>query len=521
MKGYSATELLVTLVVIAIIITVAFPVYRNYLSSSKASDSLETIAVLEEQLTIMASTDEGRVHICDDLLVRGKGLENAYVTQSIVPLPTGEAALAISAKVDVHGGDGIQVAKALLEELNGLQKSVSTDVVGDALVSYKVRLTPEGRVFCDNTSKPAVQTAATTNAPKTPPEVAKPPSLSFSFTTTQEVLEFPNNGRGSVINNGPLQTGGDIRDLAVEFNVMGGQQVATQGYHGATFLSYGVAGNQDEFYAWRPTDLTVRINRKEYRTGIDTTDGQSHRYSILWSSDTGRLQVLVDGVVKFTEDSVSPGYAIPGNGVLALAQDQDRFQIEDGTHANNHGFSTNDAFHGQFFSASMANAKVNPDSIKDAPLASALNKDNGLITDIRMSGGQATDLTGKHQLTTSGMSSRNVPVDTSIATPNPGATLKLEVQAQPQGNDQLTGLEISGFLSSTELSDSGGNATTGTAQNILTWDYANLQAKLPAGQADNMRIKVTATVTGINGDTATETVSRSLVLDPTKSVPAD
>ena len=148
MKGYTATELLVTLVVVAVIITAAIPLYRGYLNSSKASDSLETISVLEEQLTILASTEEGQLHVCDDLLAHG-GLDNQYLTQSIAPLASGEAALAITAKLDEHRGDGIQVAKSVLGELTGLQKSVQVYVDSDSLVSYAVRLTPEGRPFCD------------------------------------------------------------------------------------------------------------------------------------------------------------------------------------------------------------------------------------------------------------------------------------------------------------------------------------------------------------------------------------
>lgn len=518
MKGYTATELLVTLVVIAVIITVAVPVYRNYLDSSKAADTLETIAVLEEQLTILASTEEGKLHVCDDLLAHG-GLDNLYVTQGIVPLPGGEAGLQISAKIDTHGGDGIQVAKSLLEELNGLQKPVDVSVNGQTIVSYTVRLTPEGRAFCDTGATMVSQgSQPTSSSQSTPPPAAQEPGLSFSFTTSQQVLEFPDNGRGSVINNGPLQTGGPIRDLAVEFNVMGGQQVTTSGYHGATFLSYGTSNSENEFYAWKPSDLTVRINGTEYATGIDTTDGQSHRYSILWSSDTGRLQVLVDGTPTFTKDGVGRGYEIPGGGVLALAQDQDRFQIEDGSHANNHGFSPNDAFHGQYFSASMANAKVDPATIQNAPLAAVVSKDQGLITDIRMSGGKAVDLTGNHQLTSTGMNSRTVPVDTSIATPNPGASLELSINVNPKGKDQLVALSISGFISGTQISDSSGKSSTGSSQDILNWDYSNLTAKLPDGRTENMRITVSATVRGPAGDQASATTERTLVLDPTQPI---
>ena len=137
-----------------------------------------------------------------------------------------------------------------------------------------------------------------------------------------------------------------------------------------------------------------------------------------------------------------------------------------------------------------------------------------------MGAGGVQDLTGTHQLKTiGGVQSATVDVDTSIAVPNPGATLSLSVSVTPQGQDQLTGLEISGLLPGTTLRDSGGNAGTGARHDILGWDYQNLTAKLTAGVAENMRIRVVATVTGPLGDDAVADSEQVLVLDPSKPVP--
>lgn len=289
---------------------------------------------------------------------------------------------------------------------------------------------------------PTTATASTSNSGTTKPGAVptgvSSPQISFDFSTRQKVIKFGNSGTGSVINNGPLKTDGDLKELAVEFNVIGGQQVASGSTHGATFISYAVQNNDNEFYVWKPDDLTVRIGHTEYATGIDTLmDSNTHRYSALWSSGTGTLKVFVDGEQKFSKTGIASGYTIAGGGVLALAQDQDRFQIEDSTHGDNHGFAPQDAFHDQYFSASLANKLPDTKDLKTTPLAQAVPSAN-LVTNKQMSAGGATDLTGKHQLTTRGnINSRTVSVDTDVTIPNPDAMLSISVEAAASTGDYL------------------------------------------------------------------------------------
>lgn len=178
--GFTILELLTTLGVVALLSAIAFPSYQNYIVNAETVDSLETVVVLEEQLNILAETQTGQKHTCDDRLAHD-GLDNQYLEQSIFPMPTGEAALGIVANYDKHGATGIAVAKKLHEELTGLGKHTEVDVIGDALVVYRTMLTPQGRVFCDLSKtaasplKVASSTSATTQPAKAQPSTQNDP----------------------------------------------------------------------------------------------------------------------------------------------------------------------------------------------------------------------------------------------------------------------------------------------------------------------------------------------------------
>ncbi len=527
--GFTLLEMLVAVGILVIVIAIALPVYHNYTESARNATTLSHIADIKGPLEIYAAT-EPPLAICQDYLssVNLPVLDDESVDLLVTFAPIDasdttkgyRAGLAVSAVVD--SSTSMAVARTVHDFYASEGRIAPGETMTDSVVAFEITLTPDTDPFCMAMSNAPSATSNVASGSTATPAIAaaSKPAISFSFTTEQQVIEFANDGTGSVINNGPLQTGGDMNELAVEFNVIGGKQVATSGIHGATFLSYGVNGNSDEFYAWKPSDLTVRINRVEYATGIDTTaDSETHRYSILWSAATGRLQVLVDGEVKFTKDGVAQGYTIPGGGVLALAQDQDRFQLEDGSQGGNHGFSPADAFHGQIFSASMANRAVDPDDLKDAALANVLDPASGLIIDAQMSGGTVTDTTGNHQLTTHGsVVTRTVPVDASLAVPNASATLRISVTVDTAPDDQLVDLKLTGLLGGTSVQDASGNSGSGSSINLLGWDLSSLTAVLP-GRAENMNIGVIATAKGIRGDLATSASYQPLVLDPSRPIP--
>ncbi|MEZ8019491.1 VCBS domain-containing protein [Vibrio splendidus] len=359
--------------------------------------------------------------------------------------------------------------------------------------------------------------------------VTDPAQVALSMTAEQQVITLGQSGTGSVMNQGQLQTGDHITQLAFEFNIIGGPQVDSHGIHGATFLSYGVPNEENEFYAWQPSNLTIKIgNSGDIATGINTADGQTHRYSILWDSSSGHLEVLVDGVSQFSQDNVAKGYEIPGHGVLALAQDQDHYAEEHGTAATaDHGFSPADAYHGQVFSASVAtNTQVDKTLLEHAPLNTVVDKDHGLVIDMQMNPqGQAIDMTGHHQLSIAGdTSSSTVNIDTLVATPNTNALLHLhpQITAPTDPDDHMSSLKISGLLAGTVLSDGNGNSETISnmqqAIEIKDWDLDHLTAQLPGGNKHNMNIVLEATTSGSSGDVTSQS-SSPLILDPNNPIP--
>lgn len=354
--------------------------------------------------------------------------------------------------------------------------------------------------------------------------VTDPATVGLEVTTSQPVMAFDRSGTGSVVNMGGLSTGA-MDHLAVEFTLVGGPQVATQGIHGATFISYGVPGNSDEFYMWNPDNLTVRVHGTEYQTGVPVPSGTTHRIGMVWSSTSGALDVLIDGQVVKHFDDVARGYRIPGGGVVALAQDQDSFVLEDGSHDRGHGFATQDAYSGQIFNAAIANGAVNVADLARAPLAVLLDGRPGLVMNMQMSdAGHPIDTTGHHRLhAIGGVSSQQAQVDLSVVVPNPGAALSVTAHATAiASDDHVVRLDIAGFATGTVLSDGVRNHTVADADervDIHDWRLDHLTATTPLGLRDNLSITLTATTEGPDGVPVTTTTREAVVFDPTRATP--
>ena len=427
----------------------------------------------------------------------------------------------LAGSADIDSGDNLDINGITV---NGGQGTVTyngngtwtlhpeANFKGDISLTYKVN---DGHVDVDNHMTVTVSS------------VTDKATSSLSLTAEQQVMKFSPSSGGGLTNNGHLQTGGDIDNLAVEFNVIGGPTAPPAGHNGPTFISYGTSHSENEFYVWNPTNLTIRVDGTEYKTGISATDGLTHRYSVLWSSSTGHLEMLVDGESKWVHSGpVAQGYKIPGNGILAIGNDQDHYNVETGSHAD-HGFSTADAFHGEIFSASLANAPVTAAQLKLAPLSSVIDKDNGLVIDIRAnSAGQFVDATGHHQLTpTTDVQSQLTLVDTNVAIPNTDALIHLNPTVTPptDTSDVITKVELTGLLKGTLVDDGHGHQHTITSMtdlvNIKDWNIATLTAQLPGGNTQNMNIGLIVTTQGPDGAIATDSQYQSLVLDPNKPVP--
>ncbi|WAC44493.1 VCBS domain-containing protein [Pseudomonas sp. SL4(2022)] len=349
--------------------------------------------------------------------------------------------------------------------------------------------------------------------------VTDAPTPGLAVVAEQHVIEFGQAGTGAILNSGTLQTHGAMSAMAIEFSVIGGQQVAVAGHNGPTLVSYATPSNSDEFYIWNPANLTVKVNGQEYATGVNMgSDTASHRFTFLWDGAAGTLDVLRDGQVVKHLDGVGQGYQIPGDGKLAFGNDQDSF---------GGGFSPSDAWHGQMFSAALATGHVTPAQVAQAPLRDVLHGSPSLVIDIQASGSGLVDTTGHHTVTSVGViTTPSTMVDTQIASPNPGALLHLTPSfgTPADADDHLTQALIKGFAAGTVLDDGHGHAHTVTGPDdkvdIHDWNTASLTAQLPAGSHDNLRLEMQVTTTGPDGATAVACTDIPIVIDHAQAVPS-
>ncbi|MEY8840840.1 LamG-like jellyroll fold domain-containing protein, partial [Cribrihabitans sp. XS_ASV171] len=113
--------------------------------------------------------------------------------------------------------------------------------------------------------------------------------------------------------------------LTVEMLVRAGPPNQT-----ATLMSYGVPGQTNAFtLITNPSGerLEVIVNGAVTETEVlarQLFDGETHRLSVTWQSQGGRIQVFVDGLLEWSRSGLAGAdAAIGGNGTLIFGQDQD------------------------------------------------------------------------------------------------------------------------------------------------------------------------------------------------------
>ncbi|SFL26684.1 VCBS domain-containing protein, partial [Shimia haliotis] len=343
-------------------------------------------------------------------------------------------------------------------------------------------------------------------------------SPTLTVSAQQDVMSFDKNSASAIFTNQNLPATA-MSGFAIEMTVIGGQQVASAGIHGATLMSYETSPHNDEIYIYKPDSLTVRVGGVEHDTGIALpNDGHDHRIGVAWDGAHGTLDLMIDGQVAKHMTGVAQGYSVPGGGALAFGGDQDTMRG---------GFSNNDAFNGQIFSAAMSSVAVDPGDLQGVSLGQHLAGQPGLLTDILMVNGQVQDQTGHFTYGTHGGFTHNtVKVDTTIAMPNPGATLEISLTdgAPADTDDDITGRSLTGFLAGTTVSDGHGHQTQVAGPTDVVdldgWALDSLTAQLPAGVRANIQVGLIVETTGPDGATETVVTNHPVMLDPTQAVPA-
>ncbi|MCL1046554.1 VCBS domain-containing protein [Shewanella electrodiphila] len=472
----------------------------------------------------------------------GSASHDFGITTSTVTVDNTPPAVTATAALPVDLGTTAEDTAISFSEADLLQLVGATDVNHDSLTITDVDidaasgtfakqpdgswlLTPSANVHGDNlavTLKVSDGTEETTaHGTLDISSVTDKAAPQLVVSAEQQVMDFAAHSASGVVNTDTISAGGAMHALTVDMTILGGTQVASTGTHGATLISYGTPSDSNHMYIWNAEsgkDLTFRVGGHEYNTAVPlATDGLDHRYTFSWDGQQGTLDVLIDGQLAKHMDGVGKGAVIQDGGKFALGNDQDSF---------GGGFSTGDAFTGKMFNVAIAKDAIPTDQLQQAPLSNLLDGDARLLTDIRMENGQFNDATGNyHYQTVGSVTGKTVEVDTAIASPNPGATLKLAITpgAPVDQSDHVTNVSIKGFVVGTVLTDGHSHSHTVTrvseAIDLQGWDQAHLSAQLPAGSTDNMHIVTMVETTGPDGAIQIASSDSTVILDPTKPTP--
>ena len=582
--GYTVIEILTVAAVIAVLLLIAVPVYRDYLTNTRTVDAVNALEALRLEIRAPAKTRLG-LQQCNDTLVLAENLNSDYLALHIGSAPNDLSnpggsqgygvTMEVLATIDNQGVDGIAVAKAFYKELQAkMPDDLVAGVVTDSAVAFGVRLSEAGQPFCDpagaliSSSNGALGASGVANRPPiagdnirlgrmnedasltidpamllasswdpdgdaliidsvqpgagggkvtgntasgfvyTPPKdfygddvrllflvndgravstgaayvdvqsVLDPPNVSLTLSAAQQILDTGTDGRAIVDR---LNTGGDMREMTLEFSVVGRQGGSATASTGPVIFNYGTNGNNNVISAWRPSNFTVAIHGKDYATGINIADGNNHRVTVSWESATGTLRVFDNGKSVKTFNDVGTGASVPGNGHLVIGQKMN-------SPGSRSGWTAGEHYNGQVFGSTFSNHHYSEQEISSAPIYA---QGQGIIADLRSQGGSMRDLTGNHQVDMQGRyRTSTVDVDTALALIPPGSEVKITVSASPHQSDgKIASLTLNG-LGSLTLTD-GTNSGRGNV-NITGWDLSQLRINLPPGFSGNQDLTLKA-----------------------------
>lgn len=417
-RGFTLLEVMIAIAIIGILAVAGIALYSKYISRAKSAE----IAVKYDAIrtSIRGNLVDGVVPDCAALESRfsKQNLPEKYATLSygFEAVPNGfRPVLSVCATVGKHQTEGVQAARAAHDLLASQGVVEKGAVLTDSAVSFALRLTANDSALCKTYATPtagdctgasasASAVAAVATAPASTPTAAavQPVKPACTPTTTaqqakvpRQVMTFDATGSGFIMNEGDLDTGGDMRSFTIEVAVLGSQQAAAQGQHAGTMLSYATRSDTNAFQIWNPRSVGLWFGGRNYDTGLDTTDGRDHRITVTWESATGSLTLFDNGRQVWT-GVARRGESLGGNGKLVLGQDQDSY---------GGGFDVADAYQGKIVAASVASRAVSATQVASGPVQAYLPSNQGLVTSVTAPSapGQApTDSTGRHRFTQGG-----------------------------------------------------------------------------------------------------------------------
>ena len=193
--GYTFIEILSVAAVIAVLVLIAVPVYRGYITNTRTVDAVNALEALRLEIRAPAETRVG-LQQCNDALVLAENLTSDYLSFHIGRAPNdlsdpGGAAgygatMEVMATIDKQGGDGVAVAKRFYEELQTkAPEDLIPGIVTDSAVAFGVRLSEPGQPFCDPAG---AMTASSGRQTGSSGSVNRPPVVgnTVDFGRTQE-----------------------------------------------------------------------------------------------------------------------------------------------------------------------------------------------------------------------------------------------------------------------------------------------------------------------------------------------
>lgn len=505
--GFSIIEMLIAVGLVAILATVATVAYVGYQRSSETVDSLATVSIMRERLAVSRALAGEQLLTCDNSLTEPGDLDDLYMDLTISAVPLDEAdptqgyggGVAIVARADTHGANGVAAAQQLHEQLSGQGADIRGAILTDSAVSFTVLVTDSDQPHCLPPGSalaggPAPQTPTTppqtpSGTPSTgsvapavqPVQKMAEPVARLSLSAKQQIMDTGTSGRAIARQ---LDTGGDMDGVTLEFSVVGRQGGDASASTGPVIFNYGSQSNNNLISAWRPSNFTIAFGGRDYATGINIADGNNHRVTMSWDSATGELKVFDNGVLAKSFSGVMQGQSLTGNGHLVVGQKMNNPGSGDGWIAAEH-------YSGQVFGTTLSTHVYSDQEIAGAPLYA---RSQDIIADLRNEGGSLQDLTGRHSVEMQGdHATSTVDVDTALALIPPGSEVRLGVTAQAgDSNSQIESIELSG-LGSLTVSD-GVNSGSGSVD-ITSWNLSGLQIQLPPGFTSNQQITLTVTAT--------------------------
>jgi VCBS repeat-containing protein len=326
--------------------------------------------------------------------------------------------------------------------------------------------------------------------------VADPADVSISSSAIQEVIKTGDaDDLGRIV--APQLTTKQLPEFTLEFTVVGDSVPESTTGQGPVIVNIGSPpSDKNTLTLWDPANMKVGMSKVgggdiNIPTGIDLTDGESHRVTVTYDGKANTLKVYDNGDLALTTQLPKP---LPSTLYMSVAEKANTPPTT--SNPSGGGYRASEHFEGTIYNVAMSNKAETAEQVKDAPLAEQM--EDNLLIDLRAQDGKIVDTTGRNSIKTAGdIDTDAVSVDTNLGSAPAGSVVRLDIDAGlTDPNDHITSLVVSGFIAGTVVSDGVHSVTvTGPTQkiDIADWSLDTLTADLPDGVHTSMDLKVTAT----------------------------